>query len=91
VTVQRRYWVYCKDRGTLEVDAGVKVMWVVRGQLPRRGRRRRTVVGATRVAFSGRGESRERLTGEWRALLDVENMEMQRRARGNRTYRDHLT
>jgi hypothetical protein len=30
------------------------VMWVVRGQLPRRGRRR-AVVGATRVTFSGRG------------------------------------
>jgi hypothetical protein len=35
--------------------------------------------GATRVAFSGRGESHERVTGEWRAL-DVENREMQRRA-----------
>jgi hypothetical protein len=44
----------------------------------RRGRRR-AVVGATRVNFSGRGESHERVTGEWRAL-DVENMEMQRRA-----------
>jgi hypothetical protein len=51
---------------------------VVRGQLPRRGRRR-AVVGATMVAFSGRGESHERVTGERRAL-DVKNMEMQRRA-----------
>jgi hypothetical protein len=63
------------------VDAGVKVMWVVRGQLPRRGRRR-AVVGATRVTFSGRGESHERVTGELRAL-DVENMEMQRREAAN--------
>jgi hypothetical protein len=31
------------------------------------------------VTFSGRGESGERVAGEWRAL-DVENMEMQRRA-----------
>jgi hypothetical protein len=31
------------------------------------------------MAFSGRGESRERVTGEWRAL-DVESIEIQRRA-----------
>jgi hypothetical protein len=37
--------------GTLEVDAGAKVMWVVTGQLPRRGRRR-AVVGATMVALA---------------------------------------
>jgi hypothetical protein len=59
----------------LEADAGVEVMWVVRGQLPRRGTRR-AVVGATKVLFSGGGESYERVTGEWRAL-DVENVEMQ--------------
>jgi hypothetical protein len=67
---------------TLEMDAGVKVMWVARGQLPKRGRRR-VVVGATRVTFSGRGESHERVSGEWRALYQyryVENMEMRRRA-----------
>ena len=66
----------------LEVDAGVEVMWVVRGQLPKRGRRR-AAVGATiyRVTFSGRGDSHERVTGEWRAL-DVESVEMQRRANG---------
>jgi hypothetical protein len=33
------------------------------------------------VIFSGGGESRERVTGEWRAL-DVEIVEMQRRANG---------
>jgi hypothetical protein len=43
--------------------------------------KRRAVVGAIKVAFSGRGESRERVTGEWRAL-DVESVEMQRRANG---------
>jgi hypothetical protein len=64
----------------LEVDAGVEVMWVVRGQLPKCGKRR-VVVRATKVIFSGRGESRERVTGEWRAL-DVEIVEMQRRANG---------
>jgi len=63
-----------------EMDAGVEVMWVVRGQLPRRGKRR-AVIGATRVIFSGRGESHERVTGEWRAL-DVESAEIQRRANG---------
>jgi hypothetical protein len=33
------------------------------------------------VVFSGRGESHERVTGEWRAL-DVESVEVQRRASG---------
>jgi hypothetical protein len=62
----------------LEVNAGVETMWVVRGQLPRSGKRR-VVVGATKVTFSGKRESRERVAGEWRAL-DVESVEMQRRA-----------
>jgi hypothetical protein len=65
-----------KIEDMLEVDAGVEVMWVFRGQLSKRGRRR-AVVGATRVTFSGRGESHERVTGEWRAL-DVESVEMQK-------------
>jgi hypothetical protein len=34
---------------------------------------------ATKVTFSGRGESRERVTAEWRAL-DVESIDMQKRA-----------
>jgi hypothetical protein len=38
-------------------------------------------VGATRVVFSGGGESHERVIGEWRAL-DVESVEMQTRASG---------
>jgi hypothetical protein len=70
-----------KIEDMLEVDTGVEAMWVVRGQLPRRGKRR-VVVGATKVVFfSGGGESRERVTGEWRAL-DLESVEMQRRASG---------
>jgi hypothetical protein len=51
----------------LEEGTGVGAMWVVTGHLLKRGERR-VVVGATRVVFSGGGESHERVIGEWRAL-----------------------
>jgi len=64
----------------LEEGTGVGAMWVATGHLPKRGKRR-VAVGATRVVFSGGGESHERVIGEWRAL-DVESAEMQMRANG---------